>query len=79
MTVPELINRDPIPVLPDAKERVRLRRAFGVTQSELAESLKVSRQMITRYERGANPTGDTLVKYAHILTEWGARERARKN
>jgi transcriptional regulator with XRE-family HTH domain len=79
MTVPELIDRDPIPILPDGPERKRLRRAFGVSQTELAATLHVSRQMITRYERGSNPTGDTLVKYAQILTEWGARERARKN
>ena len=75
MTMAEMMNRDPIPDLPTPTERRRLRKHFGVTQTELARSIGVSRQMIVGYERegGNEPTGDTRVKYAELLEYWRIR------
>lgn len=71
----DITARDPIPRLPPPAERRRLRKAFGVTQEELAGAIGVSRQMIVGYERegGNTPTGNTRVKYAEILETWRAR------
>ena len=76
MTSPDIMNRDPIPELPPASVRRKLRRKFGVTQEELARTLGVSRQTIVAWERtkgGNEPTGYKRVEYARILTAWETR------
>lgn len=75
--MPDITDREPIPSLPPPRERKRLREAFGVTQSEVARDLHVSRQMIVAYERGSEPTGDTRIKYAEILSKWQTRLKNR--
>jgi DNA-binding XRE family transcriptional regulator len=72
-----ITEREPIPALPPPPERKRLREAFGVTQTELAGELNVSRQMIVAYERGSEPTGQTRIKYAAILKSWQDRLKNR--
>jgi transcriptional regulator with XRE-family HTH domain len=44
------------------------RESAGLTQVDLANQLKVSRQMISRYERGEDaPAVDVLVELARVL------------
>jgi DNA-binding XRE family transcriptional regulator len=69
----DITDREPVPELPPASERRRLREHFGVTQAELAETVRVSRQTIVAWERGSEPTGDKRVKYARILNRWKLR------
>lgn len=66
-------DRDPIPYLPSPEERRRLRMAFGVSQTELAKELGVSKQAVSKYEASTSPTGETRVKYARILNIWAER------
>lgn len=70
MTIADIESREPIPELPPAPERARLRRSRGVTQKELASALGVSRQTITAWERGSEPTGENRANYARILRTW---------
>lgn len=69
----DIANREPVPQLPPATERRRLRLAFGVTQDELAESLGVTTRTVRRWENGMDPTGPTLIRYGKILAKWGER------
>lgn len=39
----DITNREPVPRLPSAPERKRLRLLFGVTQTQLAESAEADR------------------------------------
>jgi DNA-binding XRE family transcriptional regulator len=73
MSVSDITEREPIPELPPASERKRLREHFGVTQKELAESVGVSRQTVVAWERGSEPNGNERVKYARILNRWKIR------
>jgi transcriptional regulator with XRE-family HTH domain len=46
----------------------RERESAGLTQVDLANQLKVSRQMVSRYERGEDaPAVDVLVELARLL------------
>jgi DNA-binding XRE family transcriptional regulator len=73
-----LSDRNPIPTLPEPSERIRLRELFGTTQSEVAEHIKVTRQMVNRYENGrSEPTGATRILYAELLTAWSNTEHER--
>lgn len=78
MSIPDITRREPIPELPPANVRKRLRRRFGVTQDELARNLGVSRQTIVAWERpknkgGTEPSNYKRHEYAHILTAWQER------
>lgn len=75
MTITDLANREPIPDLPPPSERVRLRKSRGVTQSELAGYLGVTRQTIVAWEHGTEPTGTNREKYAGILRAWKKGKR----
>lgn len=65
--------------------RIRLaRRAAGLTQTELARRLKVSRSAVAQWERadGSNPSATNLEKLALGLAcsfEWLATGRGNKN
>lgn len=72
MTIADIMSREPVPDLPGTPERSRLRKSRGVTQKELADTLKVSRQTIVAWERGAEPTGQNRENYARILRAWQA-------
>jgi DNA-binding transcriptional regulator YiaG len=64
---------EPVPQLPTAPERKRLRLAFGVTQDDLANSLGVTPRTVRRWENGMDPTGQALTEYASLLARWGER------
>jgi DNA-binding transcriptional regulator YiaG len=64
----------PVPQLPPAPERRRLRLAFGFTQESLAESLGVTTRTVRRWESGMDPTGEALTEYASILANWRKTE-----
>jgi DNA-binding transcriptional regulator YiaG len=69
------LPRSPIADLPEPKERARLRKAFGVTQTQLASALRVSRKTVYTWEAGtAKPTGAKRDEYAAILAAWQSRE-----
>jgi DNA-binding XRE family transcriptional regulator len=70
MTTVDIVNREPIPELPPAAERARLRKRRGVTQKELAETIGVSRQTVVSWERGSEPTMPHREEYARILRAW---------
>lgn len=71
MSISDLIGREPVPRLPPASERAKLRKAFGVTQAEAASALKVTRQTFNSWERGnSEPTGGNRVMYAELLSKW---------
>lgn len=71
MTLCDLANREPIPELPPASERVKLRKSRGVTQQQLADYLKVTRQTIVAWERGSSePTAENRQKYVDLLRIW---------
>jgi DNA-binding XRE family transcriptional regulator len=79
MNLDDLASRKPIPVLPEPRERGRLRRVFGITQAQLGEALGVSRQTIIGYERGVSePTGKRRADYAAVLTAWAETENQEK-
>ncbi|MER7761344.1 helix-turn-helix domain-containing protein [Streptomyces sp. NPDC097619] len=61
--------------LPPISERVRLRRAGGFTQAQVAEAIGVRHQQVFRWERGlAEPRGKRREAYSELL-----RELARKH
>jgi len=51
------------------KDRIRNARLLrGYTQEEFAEVLGMSKNQVSRYERGSNdPTGESLIKIAQAL------------
>ncbi|MFJ3205837.1 helix-turn-helix transcriptional regulator [Streptomyces sp. NPDC086989] len=62
--------------LPPPEERKRVRKAYGVTQVDLAKELNVHRITVSAWERGTyDPTGETRAKYlevfAHMKREIG--------
>lgn len=70
-----LTNRVPIARLPEPAERVRLRKLYGATQLQVGAHIKVTRQMVNRYERGhSEPTGATRERYAELLASWARTE-----
>lgn len=76
MSVSELVSREPVPELPKPRERVRLRKRFGVTQAQLAGALKVTRQTVISWEAGdSEPAGERRQEYAAILSAWAATEQ----
>lgn len=71
---------NPIAILPEPAERIRLRKAFGIAQIRLAAEMKVSRKTIWEWETGnSEPTGDNRERYARILALWNTRERESKS
>lgn len=44
-----------------------LRKKAGLTQVDLAKRIGISRQALISIEKGANPSGETLLKIASIL------------
>jgi DNA-binding XRE family transcriptional regulator len=71
-----LRNLQPVMRLPEPAERIRLRELYGVTQSQLARSLTVSRRTVYAWEHGTiEPTGDNRSNYAAVLSAWAATER----
>lgn len=74
--MPGLTELNPIPSLPEPRERMRLRMAFGVTQAQIARELGVTRKSIYRWETGeSEPTGTNRIEYARILDAWKRKER----
>lgn len=69
-----LMALDSAQPLPEPNERIRLRRALGVRQIELARAVGVSPQAVWAWERGkSEPTGDNRRRYGALLTEMRAR------
>lgn len=59
--------------LPVPGERVRIRRAAGVSLLEFAQTLRVSPMTVSRWERGlASPPLEQRVTYALLLREVAA-------
>lgn len=75
MTVTDLMEREPVPNLPPASERVRLRKRFGLTQEQVADALDVSVRSIRRWERGVDPRPKERIEYAKLLNKWQDAER----
>lgn len=74
MSITDLANREPPESLPAPRIRARLRKAFGVTQSELAEALGISRQTVIAWEKGSQePAGEKREQYAQLLRTWQHR------
>jgi transcriptional regulator with XRE-family HTH domain len=75
-----IYDREPIVPLPEPAERNRLRELFGVTQTEIAEEIGVTRQMVNRYETGrSEPTGHNREVYSRILATWARTEARVRN
>ncbi|MFE5809452.1 helix-turn-helix transcriptional regulator [Streptomyces sp. NPDC056491] len=54
--------------LPEPAERERLRRAQGLTQTQVAEAIGVTRGAVSAWEAGRyDPRGDARVQYAELL------------
>ncbi|WP_165985914.1 helix-turn-helix transcriptional regulator [Streptomyces sp. YIM 98790] len=54
--------------LPDPAERRRLRKADGLTQQQVAATMRVSRTTLNAWETGRSwPTGARRTAYAHFL------------
>jgi DNA-binding XRE family transcriptional regulator len=76
--VNDLTEREPLRELPPPRERLRLRRLFGVTQQELATSLGVTRKTVGSWEKGeSEPAGSNRADYASVLFAWSETERNR--
>ena len=73
--ISDLTNREPVAALPDAAERARLRKAFGVTQAQLAAALHVARQTVIAWEKGSEPAGRQRDDYAAVLSAWQETEK----
>lgn len=54
--------------LPPPSERVRLRKAQGLTQARVAEALGVTPGAVGSWEKGRyEPRGDVRIQYAELL------------
>jgi DNA-binding transcriptional regulator YiaG len=62
----------PLPELPPAWEREQLRKKMGLSITEAARLVKVSRQTFRRWETGATPSPLHQRIYHKLLTEWNA-------
>jgi len=70
-----ITDREPIPELPEPAECKRLRVLFGVSQSELAREIGITRQMINRYESGRSKShGKNRIAYARVIDAWAMNE-----
>jgi DNA-binding transcriptional regulator YiaG len=59
--------------LSDGRARA-LREEAGLSQSEVARTLRVTPQAVTRWETGSRtPRGDTALRYARFLARLGLR------
>lgn len=57
-------------VLPAPTDRLRLRKALGIRQIDLARAVGVSAQTVWAWERGkSEPTGDHRRRYGALLVE----------
>jgi DNA-binding transcriptional regulator YiaG len=71
MSISEITGREPLTPLPAPAERVRLREAFGISQTQLAEALNVNRRTVYMWESGrGEPTGPNRDAYAAVLSAW---------
>jgi len=71
----DITNRGPMMPLPEPRERIRLRKLFAVTQTEVAAHIGVTRQMVNRWERGhSEPSGVNRARYAELLASWARSE-----
>ncbi|KOV38368.1 transcriptional regulator [Streptomyces sp. XY431] len=71
--VDALLN-DSAPQLPEPAERVRLREAAAVTQTQLAKALRSTVQTVKNYENGRSaPRPPRLEAYARLLEGWAQR------
>lgn len=71
----DISNRAPIAPLPEPRERIRLRKLFAVTQTEVAAHIGVTRQMVNRWERGhSEPANVNRTRYAELLASWASSE-----
>lgn len=61
--------------LPPASERVRLRKAVGLTQDQVADALGVSVRSVRRWEQGIDPRGSPAKEYSQLLNTWKEREQ----
>ncbi|MFB7477076.1 telomere-associated protein Tap [Kitasatospora sp. NPDC056184] len=62
------------PQLPEPTERVRLREAAAVTQTQLAKALRSTVQTVKNYENGrSSPRPPRLEAYARLLEGWAQR------
>jgi DNA-binding transcriptional regulator YiaG len=62
----------PLPALPSPDNRLRLRRAAGLSRAGAAVVVGVSEKSITRWEQGKNAPGDGDVRYRQFLAVCGA-------
>jgi DNA-binding XRE family transcriptional regulator len=75
-----LAARQPMATLPEPAERMRLRRLFGISQSELADSLGVNRKSVYHWESGkSEPRGEPREAYAGLLKSWAQTEKLRRD
>jgi DNA-binding transcriptional regulator YiaG len=71
----DLLNLEPVPELPPANERVRLREKFNLTQQQLADALMIDVRTLRRWEKGiVKPSGPPAVEYAKVLNTWKKKE-----
>jgi len=60
--------------LPPPAERARLRKAYGLSQAEVAEALGVKRASVSAWEQGRwEPRGETRGEYVYLLREINKR------
>ena len=66
--------------LPEPIERARLRKRFGITQTETAKALRVSRRTIVAWEQGTSePRGVNRERYAELIALWQEQENRQGN
>ncbi|MFD0353637.1 helix-turn-helix transcriptional regulator [Streptomyces sp. NPDC127110] len=58
-----------VETLPPPEERKRVRKAYGITQADVADSVGVHRITVSAWERGTyDPTGDARARYMRLFT-----------
>jgi DNA-binding transcriptional regulator YiaG len=63
-----LESATPLPYLPGSTERVRLRRAAGVTQTDAAAVMRVTPMTVVRWEQGCQPRKRLEETYRRMLS-----------
>lgn len=71
MSITDLMHLEPVPELPPASERAKLRKRFSLTQDQLAEAIGVTVRTLSRWETGTvEPKGSKGAEYAKLLLAW---------